>query len=327
MGGARTNHQTVCRVGHDGKVESVAGSRVLLVLLTVALVAAGCGSSGDDAADGSSARGPAPTATSTAQPSGAGAGACAKAAAAPPERVPGAPLDTILRVPASARGHRAPLVLALHFASGTGAQMEQAIRLTPQARRSGFVVAYPSASANHFWAIDTDLPRLSRTLDAIERVACIDPARVYVTGMSNGGFMSAVLACRMADRVAAAALFAPGITGIGECAPSRPISVLEIHGTADPIVPYRSSVPERDVPAFIAGWARRDGCSATSREQLVGVTLTRFRWPGCRAGVRVEHLRLSGGRHVELFGQLRAAGADGAREAWRFLASNRLPRG
>jgi polyhydroxybutyrate depolymerase len=301
---------------------------LLLVLLAGAVGSVGCGSSGGTAeTDRANPSSTAATAVAAAQPSGtsAGAGPCAKASAPPLARVPGAPLDTILRVPASARGHRAPLVLALHFASGTGAEMENAIRLTPEARRSGFVVAYPSASANHFWAIDTDLPRLARTLDAIERVACIDPARIYVTGMSNGGFMSAVVACRMADRVAAAALFAPGITAIGECAPARPISILEIHGTADPIVPYRSSAPERDVPAFIAGWARRDGCSASSRPQRVSATVTRFRWPGCRAGVRVEHLRLAGGRHVELFGELRAAGADGAREAWRFLASTRLP--
>src|SRR4029077_10830618 len=60
--------------------------------------------------------------------------------------------DTILRVPARARGHRAPLILALHFAGGTGAQMEQATRYTPQAARSGFVVAYPTASGNPFWS-------------------------------------------------------------------------------------------------------------------------------------------------------------------------------
>src|SRR4051794_17532905 len=186
--------------------------------------------------------------------------ACAAGAKAPPSKVTGAPLDTILRVPARARGHRAPLILALHFASGTGGQMEQATRYTPQAARSGFAVAYPTASANHFWSIDGDLDKLSRTLDAIEKVACIDPARVYVSGISNGGFMATVVACRMAGRIAAAALFAPGITGIGDCAPARPISVLEVHGTSDPIVPYR------DIPAFVAGWGRgRGGCGRASR--------------------------------------------------------------
>jgi polyhydroxybutyrate depolymerase len=233
--------------------------------------------------------------------------------------VSGAPLDTLLRVPAKARGHRAPLILALHFASGTGSQMEQATRYTPEAARSGFVVAYPTASENNFWSIEGDLDKLQRTLDAVERVACIDPARVYVSGISNGGFMATVLACRMADRIAAAALFAPGVNGIGDCSPSRPISVLEVHGTSDPIVPYR------DIPAFVAGWAKRDGCSSRSTQQRPSATVTLFRWPGCRGGAQVQHLRLTRGKHIELLPQLRAAGVNPARTAWTFLRAHRLP--
>src|SRR5437763_5257907 len=247
--------------------------------LAAALALAACGSSAGTATSTTAARAADP---------------CASGAQAPPSRVTGAPLDTILRVPARARGHRAPLILALHFATGTGAQMERESRYTGEASRSGFVVAYPTASANHFWAIDRDLGRLTKTLDAIESVACVDPARVYVSGISNGGFMATVLACRMADRVAAAALFAPGINGIGACAPSRPVPVLEVHGTSDPIVPYRG------VPAFIAGWARRDGCASRPRAQRRGARVTLLRWPGCRGGAHVAHLRLSGGRHLEL---------------------------
>jgi polyhydroxybutyrate depolymerase len=297
--------------------------RVLAIALA-ALVVAACGSSssGDPATTTSAAAAATGTggggSASTAAASQAGA-ACAANAPAPPSKVAGAPLDTILRVPARARGHRAPLVLALHFASGTGAEMEQATRYTPQAARSGFVVAYPSASANHFWSIDGDLDKLAATLDAVERAACIDPSRVYVSGTSNGGFMATVLACRMANRIAAAALFAPGVNGIGACAPSRPVSVLEVHGTSDPIVPYR------DIPAFVAGWARRDGCATASRAQRRSATVTVFVWPGCRGGADVEHLRLTRGKHIELLPQLRAAGVDPARTAWTFLGAHRLP--
>jgi polyhydroxybutyrate depolymerase len=286
--------------------------------LVAALVVAACGSSGS---------GDAASTTTAAPASATAASPCRSGANAAPTRVPGAPLDTVLRVPASARGHRAPLVVALHFASGTGSEMEQATRLTPEARRDGFVVAYPSASENHFWSADSDFDKLVRTLDAIERVACVDTSRVYAVGISNGGYMSTVLACRAADRIAAVTLFAPGINGIGECSPKRPLSVLEIHGTADPIVPYRNSSgrPDEDIPAFIASWARRDGCSASSRAERGSATVTRFRWRGCRAGTRVEHLRLTNGKHIELLPQLRAAGVDPARTAWTFLSAQRLP--
>ena len=295
------------------------------VTVACALVAA-CGGSASSSDPAANTQDAAPaSATSTAAASGSqastgqGSPACAAGAKAPPSTVSGAPLDTVLRVPASARGHRVPLILALHFASGTGAQMEQATRYTPQAAKAGFAVAYPTASENNFWSIDGDLDKLSKTLDAVERVACIDPSRVYVSGISNGGFMATVMACRMAGRIAAAVLFAPGVTGIGGCSPSRPVSVLEIHGTADPIVPYGG------IPAFVAGWAGRDGCSSRSTQQRRSASVTIFRWPGCRGGAQVEHLRLTGGKHIELLPQLRTAGVDPAATAWRFLRTHRLP--
>jgi polyhydroxybutyrate depolymerase len=285
------------------------------VAVAVALLVAACGSSSSSTASSTSSASSAAPAAASAQASPA----CAAGAKAPPAKVSGAPLDTLLRVPAKARGHRAPLILALHFASGTGSQMEQATRYTPEAARSGFVVAYPTASENNFWSIEGDLDKLQQTLDAVERVACIDPSRIYVSGISNGGFMATVLACRMADRVAAAALFAPGVNGIGDCAPSRPISVLEVHGTSDPIVPYR------DIPAFVAAWAKRDGCASRSTQERRSATVTIFRWPGCRGGAQVEHLRLTRGKHIELLPQLRAAGVNPARTAWTFLRAHRLP--
>jgi polyhydroxybutyrate depolymerase len=299
------------------------------VAAALALGLAACGSSSSSSASSSSSSPPAqtspPTAatTTTASAAQAGGGACSAGAKAPPSTVPGAPLDTLLRVPAKARGHRAPLILALHFASGTGSQMEQATRYTPQARRAGFVVAYPTASANNFWSIDGDLDKLAKTLDAIERAACIDPSRVYVSGISNGGFMASVLMCRMANRIAAAALFAPGIGGTGTCAPSRPVSLLEVHGTSDPIVPYGG--PNGEVPRFVAGWARRNGCASRSTATRRSAVVTIFRWPGCRGGAQVEHLRLTGGKHIELLPQLRGAGVDPAATAWAFLRTHRLP--
>jgi polyhydroxybutyrate depolymerase len=295
-----------------------------LAAASAALVLAACGSSSDPPADTQAATrasatstGAATRATSTGT---AQAGpACGAGAASPPAKATGAPLDTILRVPPSARGHRAPLILALHFAGGTGSQMEQATGYTPQARRSGFVVAYPTASANGFWSIDGDLAKLTATLDRIERIACIDPARVYVSGISNGGFMATVLACRMAGRIAAVALFAPGMNGIGPCSPSRPLSVLEVHGTSDPIVPYAG------VASFVGGWARRDGCASRATATRRSALVTLFRWPGCRGGAQVEHLRLTRGKHIELLPQLRQAGVDPSATAWRFLRAHRLP--
>lgn len=280
------------------------------LVVTCAALLAGCGSAGDDA--------PATTATRTAAPAAAAAATACSAPNAVSSKVAGAPLDTILRVPPSARGRRAPLVLALHFASGSGAEMEQVTRLTPQARRAGFVVAYPSAASGGVWAGGDEIGAVLRTLAAIRRSACIDARRIYLTGISNGGGMANLLACRFPERFAGVVLFAPAVSGIGDCAPSRPISMLEIHGTADELVPYDP------IPGFVAAWARLDGCTSGSRSLRLAAPATRQRWRGCRGGAAVEHLRLAGGRHIELLPDLRRAGIDPAQTLWRFLAPHRL---
>jgi polyhydroxybutyrate depolymerase len=271
-----------------------------------ALALAGCGSSTKP----TSAVTPTPTASrpaATGCPSGT-----------PPTTVAGAPLDTILRVPAANRGRRAPLVVALHFATGSGAAMERATGLTAEAQRAGFDVAYPTATSSDRWWRPPDLPRLRRTIAAIERIACIDRRRIYLIGWSNGGSAAVRAACDLPGTVAAAVLFAAAVDASRICSSARPPSVLEIHGTDDPLWPYARA------RAFVRAWAAANRCgSPTSRR--VGTRGTLLRWTGCKDGTAFDHLRVDGARHIELFGDLRAAGIDPDGTAWRFLRRFRAP--
>jgi polyhydroxybutyrate depolymerase len=282
---------------------AIAASRIALTAASV-VVLAGCGSSGQSTRS-----------TATPTTSRPASGGCR--AATPPTTVPGAPLDTILRVPAANRSRRAPLVVALHFATGTGAAMETATGLTDEAQRAGFDVAYPTAtSSDGFWT-PPDLPRLRRTIAAIERTACIDRNRVYVVGWSNGGSAAVRAACELQGTVAAVVLFAAAVNAARSCTPSHTPSLLEIHGTADPLWPYARA------RAFVAAWAKTNDCGAPSTTHI-GTRGTLFRWTDCKDGATFEHLRVAGARHVELFGDLRAAGIDPDDTAWRFLSVHRL---
>ena len=279
----------------------------VLALVACALAVTACGGSAAGSGGGTataSEASPAPRTTPTPAP-----GRCE------PGGRPGAldaPLRTVLRVPAAARGHRAPLVVALHFATGTGRAMERQTGLTAEARRAGFVVAYPTATAGGFWRAP-DEPKLEQTIAAILDAACIDPQRISLAGWSNGGGMASLTACRMAGEVAAIALLAPAVHTDTGCTPSAPVSVLEIHGTADSLVPYR------DGRRLVRTWVRRDGCDPSPRTTRVRPRVSRLRWPGCDGDAAVEHLRLARGRHVELVQDLRAAGLDPAATLWRFL--------
>jgi polyhydroxybutyrate depolymerase len=141
-------------------------------------------------------------------------------------------------------GKLVPLVLVFHGGGGRDWTMPGFTRFDGLADQEGFVVAYPD-SLNRHWN-DTrgesnadDIGFTRALIDDVARSHSIDSHRVYATGISNGGFLSNRLACELADKIAAIASVAATMPKplVAVCKPSRPISILYIHGTDDPLVP------------------------------------------------------------------------------------------
>ncbi|HYV84541.1 MAG TPA: hypothetical protein VFB49_01385 [Patescibacteria group bacterium] len=165
-----------------------------------------------------------------------------------------------------------------------------------------------------------DILYFTDLLDELEKDYTIDPARIYFTGLSNGAAMIQRLACELSDRVAAIAPIAGGnqFAAVDTCSPSRPVPVLEIHGTADHCWPYDGGrqtcvgiTPPMDagefvpIPATVASWASRNGChpipltdNLLDVDPTDGTTVTRIRYQGCSQGGDVVHLRINGGGHT-----------------------------
>jgi polyhydroxybutyrate depolymerase len=213
----------------------------------------------------------------------------------------------LVHVPAGLR-RPAPLILAFHGAGGNGPFMQRYSGLSPVAQRAGMVVAYPTADpARRRWTLEDDRAGAADDvgfarvlLAALERRGCADPTRVYATGVSNGGGLVALLACDPRNGLAAIAPVAGGY-GTGPCEPERLVSVLEIHGVADTVVPYRGRPPERDgaVRPWLARWARRDGCPGPPARRAIAPRTVRFDWSRCAApGVTVSHIAVLGGEHA-----------------------------
>jgi polyhydroxybutyrate depolymerase len=146
-----------------------------------------------------------------------------------------------------------PLVIVLH---GGGGKIKSMIRLTrgrfnTLADRDGFLVAYP-AGADHHWNDGRGVPFIQAQAENIDDVkfigalidACIlryqaDPARVYVTGISNGAMMAHRLAVDLSARIAAVAAVAGSLPEKRyDAVPQGPVPVLVINGTSDPLVPW-----------------------------------------------------------------------------------------
>ena len=147
-----------------------------------------------------------------------------------------------------------PLVIVLHGGGGTGERMEHLTLggFNKLADRDGFVVAYPDGLGRawndgrkktikrraHLEKVD-DVGFVSGLIDHLSKDLNIDSKRVYVTGISNGAMMSFRLACDLSGKIAAIAAVAGSLPGeLAGTAPARPVPVLILNNTKDPMMPY-----------------------------------------------------------------------------------------
>jgi polyhydroxybutyrate depolymerase len=246
----------------------------------------------------------------------------------------GIPRIAVLHVPPRLAHKALPLIIALHGAGGDGPDFEEHSGLVPTSDDAGFAVVFPTAAGvRPFWNISRnpggadDVGFIAALIDRLVRVGCADPARVYATGVSNGGGMAALLGCALSDRIAAVAPVAGGYKSLPLCVPQRPVSVLEIHGSRDQVVPYAGVPPDRlgSVPRFLVSWASLDGCSNVSQRQSIARATMSAIWPACRGGGRVEGIKLYGAGHEWPGGDPPEddgpSDLSAARTVWAFFAS------
>jgi polyhydroxybutyrate depolymerase len=212
----------------------------------------------------------------------------------------------------------APLVLAFHGGGGHAEYMADDARygLVARAEREGFVVAFPNGFSRFprgrlaTWnaggccgeardrAVD-DVGFVRAVVARVKALAAIDDARVFATGMSNGGMLAHRLACEAPDVFRAVASVA-GTDATTSCAPARPISVLHIHARNDTHVLFEGGAGRdafRDaskvmdfvsVPETVARWVKRNRCDAAPRRILKRPGAFCEAYSGCAGGVSVQ---------------------------------------
>ncbi len=255
-----------------------------------------------------------------------------------------------------------PVVVVIHGGGGNStwaAQMtcpngnpDDPKCLNKLADREGFIVAYPNGTVNPDSALGEgrrwnsgggkdgfacagdfacdagidDIRYFNDLLDDMESVVNVDRARVYATGLSNGGSMSHRLGCQMADRIAAIAPLAAGnqFSTSESCAPGRPVPVLDIHGTDDQFWPYMGGTsnmsPDKrtriSIPQTVRDWAARNGCDPHPAVMTLpdgtsiggfgplhdisdgGPRIARETYAGCKGNGDVVHYKIIGAGHT-----------------------------
>jgi polyhydroxybutyrate depolymerase len=208
-------------------------------------------------------------------------------------------------VPASAG-----LVVVLHGGFGNAEQAERSYGWDQLADSKKFVLVYPDG-VNRAWNVNgggccgkparegvDDVAFISAAVADVAKNVSINAGHVYATGMSNGGMMSYTLAC---DTTLFAAIGPVSGTQVDPCRSPHPASVMAIHGTADPLIPYGggpgrgfahiNGPPVLDLNTF---WRKVDQCQAPAATTSGSVTTSTA---GCPDNRSVALITIDGGGH------------------------------
>lgn len=257
------------------------------------------------------------------------------------------------------RGQRAPLVVVLHGALGSPAQVRGYMTWDEVAARERLVIAYPQGraqswndgsppdgrrfSASH---LSDDVAFIRRVVTEMLADGRIDRERVFVTGLGSGGLMTFRLICEAGDLFTAAAplLANLAIRWTRSC-PGRPMPVLMMMGTQDRFAPWAGRAHSGDPDSTLLSGADgftflrlRNGCSGAGERPLPdsvesdGSKVVLMDGTGCRHATQLY--RIEGGGHqtptragrrgVPLTGtQLGNQNNDmeAAEEIWQFFAN------
>ncbi len=254
-----------------------------------------------------------------------------------------------------------PVVIALHGGGGSARSMQELTRegFNRLADEEGFIAVYPDAVRGH-WndgrgllyyshrkGID-DVAFLERIIEYLSLLYPVNTSRVFLTGMSNGGFMAYRFACERPQLVRAIAPVAAPITEKvwRKCRPSPPVALLLIMGTEDPLVPWEGGEIEfrglhlgkvLSAEETVRFWAELNGCQQESAPRYLpdtdpgdGTRAWRMDFKGC-AGCRVSLIGVEGGGHTwpggtshlpeEVVGRI-SRDFDACRLIWEFFKSS-----
>lgn len=208
-----------------------------------------------------------------------------------------------------------PLLFNLHGYGSNNMEQEYYGDFRPIADTANFIIVHPNGTKDiygkQFWntfggsTVD-DVGFISALIDEVSALYKIDSTRIYSTGMSNGGFMSYKLACHLSNRITAIASVTGSMTYSHKdaCSPQHPTPVMQIHGTADNVVPYNGSTSFVPIETLVNYWVQYNNCSSTPEITAIpdidtndGCTAERYLYPGGTKGTTVEFYKITGGGH------------------------------
>lgn len=215
--------------------------------------------------------------------------------------------------------NKLPLVIALHGGFGNAYSMQHTSQLSAKADQSNFIVVYPeglrggllnASSWNAGWccgfasatAID-DVGFIHTLLDTLLQQYAIDSNQVYVTGISNGGFMSYRLACELSHKIAAIAPVAASMS-IANCSPTRAIPIISFHSYLDSHIPYLGGIGNGPSNHYNLSqdsvfniWTSLNACNISKDTVVNNAHYTLIQSSACACNATIQHYATQDGGH------------------------------
>lgn len=195
-------------------------------------------------------------------------------------------------------GGRTAAVVAFHGLGATPTLMSEYIGLETELEKTGWIGILPYGTSNMLAGArsfnaggccgsaadkeEDDIALARAVAEYLSASMCVDHARIYATGFSNGAMMSNRIGCELSGTFAAVApvggtIQYGGSFRVGSCAPTKPVAYFGACGLSDRYCD--------DFTASTAVWAERNGCDAGQPPLLIRETPTTkcYSYKGCAA--------------------------------------------
>jgi len=222
-----------------------------------------------------------------------------------------------------------PIIVVLHGQAVTAQQEVDRDAMTPLVAQGVAELVYPQGLGTSWNAIGCCAYAQGNNVDDVgfiqALVAQVDPGRtrpVDLVGYSNGGRLAYTIACQDPTLFDAYAIVDAMPLANG-CTLSRPVSILQVDGSADPAIPYRPGDPGPEQPAATTQVERLqalDGCAPAPATTQAGSLLTAT-YSGCTGGTRLIFATYQGANHDWPLGN--ATTPSAGQTIWTFLSGGR----
>jgi polyhydroxybutyrate depolymerase len=193
-------------------------------------------------------------------------------------------------------------------AGGSGQNFLQNNNITELINSEEFIGIFPNGHSNNgsnggFWNLGSepttanDVEYVDLIIDQLATSTLIDTSKAYAVGFSNGSGMVNLLGKSTSHFNAIAPLFSQQILSTGDLKPTKEISVFQVNGEVDDVIPLNGGVSS--VGTFMSAqnsalnWANHFNCNTTATQEDLNwenTVLSSFKYSNCDNSHEIKYL-------------------------------------